>query len=136
MPSSPTGLCIDCGLRRAVEGSKYCAEHQDNNKSTEYRRIYDRYRADDPIRLLYKGKNLPRWNGTRRVVFRRDPLCIECGHQASTVCDHHPLSAREIVERYGKDEFYNPARCRGLCKSCHDSKTATQDSTFAGKRDT
>jgi len=131
MPSSPTPLCLDCSSR-AVEGSKYCAKHQTSNNASDYRRLYDRYRADDPIRALYRSK---RWTkGTRLIVLRRDPLCMECGHRASTVCDHHPLSAREIVDQLGVAEFYNPTRNRGLCKQCHDIKTATEDSSFAGKR--
>jgi 5-methylcytosine-specific restriction endonuclease McrA len=43
------------------------------------------------------------------------------------------MEARDIVAKYGVDEFYNDQRCRGLCKQCHDAKTATT-SGFAKKR--
>ena len=131
MPSSPTPLCLDCSSR-AVNGTKYCAKHQTHNNASDHRHLYDRYRADDPIRALYR---CARWiKGTRLIVLRRDILCQYEGGcpRAANVCDHHPLSAREIVEQFGVDEFYNPARNRGLCKQHHDMKTATQDSSFAG----
>jgi 5-methylcytosine-specific restriction endonuclease McrA len=54
-----------------------------------------------------------------------------CGHEASTVCDHHPLTAREVVAQFGIAAFYDVNRCQGLCASCHSSKTALEDSTFA-----
>jgi len=54
----------------------------------------------------------------------RDPLCCICGHKASTVADHNPLTAREIVEQFGINAFYESSRCQGLCASCHASKTA------------
>lgn len=132
MPSSPSTLCLDCN-RRALKDSKYCDKHQTQNNAAEHRLIYDRYRADDPIRQLYRT---PRWEGTRRTVFRRDILCQipEGCPKAAVVCDHHPLTAREIVATLGEDEFYNPERCRGLCKFHHDQKTATEDSTFAKHR--
>jgi 5-methylcytosine-specific restriction endonuclease McrA len=131
MPSSPTPLRLDCS-KRAMAGTRYCLHYQTRNNAAEHRRLFDVYRKDDPIRSLYR---VARWtNGTRLIVLRRDPLCMECGHRASSVADHHPLSAREIVEQLGRAEFYNPTRCRGLCKSCHDSKTAREDSSFASKR--
>ena len=126
MPNSTRKLCRDC-TRIAVNQTPYCPDHQTKNNASEYARLYESYRADDEMKAL---RNKKRWQGTRRVVFQRDPLCMDCGHQASTVCDHI-VPARQIVAMYGEDEFYNPDRCQGLCKSCHDRKTATEDSTFA-----
>jgi len=123
------GVCRDCD-NRAVAGG-YCAAHQKTNRASESRTLFDRYRsADDPIRAMYK---LARWQRTRLIVFRRDPLCCECGHRASRIADHHPLEAREIVEQFGQQEFFNPDRSRGLCKLCHDIKTATTVGFARGK---
>ena len=121
MPNAPSRLCLDC-TRKAINDTKYCADHQTNNRATDHKLLYDRYRANDPIRALYKKQ---RWKQTRLIVFKRDPLCMECGHRASKVADHHPLEAREIVARFGVNAFYDSTRCRGLCKQCHDIKTAT-----------
>jgi 5-methylcytosine-specific restriction endonuclease McrA len=119
---SPSRLCRDC-TNRAINDTKYCAGHQTKNKAADHKLLYDRYRSNDPIRLLYKKR---RWlKGTKLTVTKRDPLCVECGHRATKVVDHHPLEAREIVARFGVDAFYDPTRCRGLCKQCHDIKTAT-----------
>ena len=51
---------------------------------------------------------------------------------ASTIADHWPLERVELVEA-GLDPN-DPARMRGLCKRCHDSKTArTKPSGFNGR---
>jgi len=123
MPSSPTPLCPPPCLRRAVNGTKYCAEHQTTNRRIEHNRAYDRYRDNnDPIRKLYRT---PRWQATRRIVLRRDILCRSCGHERATEVDHI-LSARLVVDNFGVAEFYNPDRLQGLCHPCHSSKTASE----------
>lgn len=131
MPSSPAAMCLDCN-RRATKG-QYCDVHQTTNNATDYRKQFDRYRADDPIRQLYKSQRWTGDYGTRKRVLRRDMhLCVECGNTSATVADHFPTSAREIVAQFGVDEFYNPDRCRALCKLCHDKSTAVREG-FARK---
>lgn len=122
----PKHICYWPGCtNRAEPGEAYCKKCQ--AKQADNRRADDRFRnANDPIRKMY---NLARWyNGTRLTVLRRDPLCMECGNHASTDADHHPLSAREIIEQFGVNEFFNPDRCRGLCHTCHSKKTNKQGS--------
>ena len=58
-------------------------------------------------------------------MLTHDLLCASCGNQASTQCDHI-ISARIVLEELGVDEFFNPARCQGLCASCHSQKTAIE----------
>lgn len=130
MPTSPVSICRDCSSR-ALPGSSYCQAHTHDNAAAAYKRLYGRIQNEDPIRKLYQCK---RWKeGTRLAVLHRDPLCCLCGHKASTVADHHPLTAREIVEQFGDAAFYDASRCQGLCSSCHSRKTATEDSTFANR---
>jgi 5-methylcytosine-specific restriction endonuclease McrA len=122
MPSSPAPLCRDCS-KRAVNGTRYCDDHQTKNNASEIRSLYESNRADDPIRQLYKTR---RWiKGTRVKVLNRDILCVACGHRRATEADHI-LSARLVVDNFSVDEFYNPDRCQGLCHSCHSSKTAVE----------
>src|ERR1700730_2912906 len=103
-PTSPSSLCRQCSSR-AIEGRKYCAVHATtSNDLTTARRHWAANSADDPVRPLY---NCKRWSGTRRQVLLRDPLCCLCEHRASTVADHYPLSAREIVRQLSEREFYN-----------------------------
>jgi 5-methylcytosine-specific restriction endonuclease McrA len=113
-------MCPAPCTKRAVNGTRYCSDHQTTNQAIEDRRFHDRYRADDPIRKLYRT---PRWKATRRTVIHRDILCVSCGHKAATEVDHI-LSARLVVDNFGVDEFYSPDRCQGLCHECHSSKTA------------
>jgi 5-methylcytosine-specific restriction endonuclease McrA len=122
-------LCRKCSSR-AVDGSSYCAKHQ--NVKQEQGKLYDRFRADDPIRALYRGKNAPRWQATRAVVLKRDILCVSCGHRVATECDHI-LTARVVVDNYGINAFYDPNRCQGLCGSCHSQKSVLE-SGWSGKR--
>ena len=58
----------------------------------------------------------------RRVVLRRDPICVLCQLEPATVADHYPLSRRQLLAA-----GLNPndsSRGRGLCKRCHDQETA------------
>jgi 5-methylcytosine-specific restriction endonuclease McrA len=129
MPTSPASLCRDC-THRAEQGSHYCAAHQTRNRAAEYKQALDRNRKNDPLYNLYRVR---RWTkGTRLTVLRRDPLCKECGHRASTIADHI-IPAREIVEQFGINAFYDPSRCQGLCAGCHAAKSAREGS-FLGKQ--
>jgi 5-methylcytosine-specific restriction endonuclease McrA len=126
MPTSPSSLCLDCSSR-AIDNSKYCKQHQTNNRRTENRRLIDTNRSDDPVRKLYRTK---RWAATRRTVFQRDLLCQAtegCPH-AATVCDHK-IDARTYMASGG--DFYDLSNLQGLCIAHHNSKTA-KECGFAG----
>jgi 5-methylcytosine-specific restriction endonuclease McrA len=127
VPSSPTGICRSCSSRATANG--FCDRHQHVKK--EHKRLYDRFREDDPVRALYRCK---RWQRVRLVVLRRDILCRSCEHQAATECDHI-LSARIVLDNFGVDAFYDPDRLQGLCHRCHSSKTSVE-SSWTGKRGT
>ncbi len=127
MPSSPGGICRSC-LSRATAGG-YCDKHQ--GAKIEQKRLYDRWREDDPVRKLYRCK---RWKSVRLIVLRRDILCQMCGHQAANTADHI-LSARIILDNWGIEEFYNVDRIQGLCHDCHSIKTA-MESGWTGKKGT
>lgn len=103
-----SSLAVDNGL---------CAAHAARAKERE------RERKSDPIQKMYGWAD---WQVTRAAVFFRDPMCVVCGRRVSTQADHHPLSAREIVARFGTAAFFDPVRSRGLCASCHSAKTRGQ----------
>jgi 5-methylcytosine-specific restriction protein A len=103
----------------------YCPDHQ--------QQITDRFneqRNNDPVRRLYKNS---RWEGTRIVVLGRDPLCRECNLALSTVVDHI-INAHVLVKRFGERAFYDPDNLQGLCKPCHDAKTASEVGWAGGGR--
>ncbi|SRR6266481_1824121 len=121
MARRPLQICRKC---TALSDGPYCDAHKD------VRREYDQARSKDPFRRLYKTA---RWKTVRLIVLARDPVCQDgrlCEHRAlSTVADH-VIPARQWVA-LGND-FFDESNLRGSCKSCHDSKTATEDSTFSG----
>jgi hypothetical protein len=117
MPMSPGGLCRQCD-KRAIDGRRYCADHATTGDDvTTASNHWSAYRADDPVRKLYKTT---RWQRVRRIVFQRDPLCVLCGHRAANVGDHHPIAAHELVATLGVDAFFDASRIRGVCQPCHD----------------
>src|SRR5579862_847859 len=118
MPSSGTGkICRDCSSR-AVDGTHYCAAHTNNTLAQAYRKEFDKNRAHDEHRLLYRCK---RWETARAFVLRRDILCQECGHRAAKVV-HHVIDAVIWLAQGG--DFYDVTNLIGWCKPCHDSHTA------------
>ena len=68
----------------------------------------------------------------RALVLARDPRCVcegDCGRghhgmcgAPSTVDDHHPYERRQLIDM-GLDPN-DPQYSRGICKPCHDAKTA------------
>src|ERR1039458_6181172 len=117
MPISTSSICRCCS-KRTVNGS-YCADHSEAGQKQEN----DAARSNLLHRQLYRTA---RWYSVRQVVLHRDILCVKCKSHAATVCDHHPIEGIDIVRLHGKDEFFNPARLRGVCKHCHDIKTAVK----------
>jgi len=66
-----------------------------------------------------------RWDRYSRAFLALHPLCVRCLAQgrttASQVTDH-------ITPHRGDRElFWNRGNLQALCKSCHDTKTATED---------
>lgn len=58
----------------------------------------------------------------RDIVLTRDPICVGCHLAPSTVADHHPTERRDLIAAGLNPN--DPQRGRGLCKACHDRKTA------------
>ena len=65
-----------------------------------------------------------RWRRARAAYLARHPLCVPCEGagrlEAATVVDH--------VVPHRRDEmlFWDEANWQGLCKRCHDAKTARE----------
>jgi hypothetical protein len=120
-PTSPPAMCTDCG-KAAIQGSRHCQDHQENNQEIDNRRLSSRWRREnDPLDPLYKTA---RWSATRRRVWMRDPLCVVCQHKAATIADHI-VKARVYIAQHGGDlnAFFDESNLQGLCKRDHDLKT-------------
>jgi len=134
MPPLPNKLCAE-GCGTIIEGDqRYCAEHQQENRSTDQRRAHDKFRnANDPFRSLYFTA---RWVALRLCIKIRDKLCRICGHKAIEAIDHIIPARIYVVERNGGDieTFWHENNLQGLCKGCHDHKTATVDRALLAKQ--
>lgn len=69
-----------------------------------------------------------RWQQYRASFLRRHPLCVHCEREgrvrASREVDHI------VPSKPGEPRFWNPTNHQALCKSCHSTKTATENGGF------
>ena len=70
-----------------------------------------------------RGYNTRGHKTFRNRVLTRYPICVLCNMALSTVADHYPRSRKELEDLHLNPN--DPAFGRGLCKSCHDRETAT-----------
>jgi 5-methylcytosine-specific restriction protein A len=92
---------------------------------TVNRENFDAQRQSDPIRKLYKTAT---WRATRLAILFRDPVCKVCQKAASTVADHIIAARRYIAQNAGDPcgLFFDENNLQGVCKACHDAKTAKE----------
>lgn len=82
----------------------------------------------EPRRVPHAGRRYQdkryktrRWQRLRLVILQRAPVCAACERAAATVVDHiTPV-------RWDPARFYDATNLQGLCRSCHDRKSATTD---------
>jgi 5-methylcytosine-specific restriction endonuclease McrA len=78
-----------------------------------------------------------RWQKTRSVVIKRDPLCKRCDVAGSEIVDHIVPAAVAIMQASGRYPFdkyagyFLKSNLQGLCRSCHGLKT-TEDKCHVG----
>ena len=104
----------------ALPGDCRCAEHAASARAALRAAPQRKERA-----ALYKTKT---WAAIRRSVLDAQPLCVLClkagRYEPSVVVDH-------IVPHKGDTRlFYDMSNLQGLCKACHDRKTASEDGGF------
>ncbi|GAA1453450.1 hypothetical protein GCM10009618_14930 [Nesterenkonia lacusekhoensis] len=58
----------------------------------------------------------------REAVLAKDPVCVLCRATRATVADHYPTERRDLVDQGLNPN--DPTFGRGLCVTCHNSKTA------------
>lgn len=112
MPYRPNTPCKHPGCGRLVPyGTQYCEEHAPLHigeaKSTKE-----------------KGYNRS-WQKASKLYLASHPMCVRCLRKGkivpATVVDH-------IIPHRGDQKlFWNKNNWQSLCKSCHDSKTMTED---------
>jgi 5-methylcytosine-specific restriction protein A len=120
MPSKIRRECSQPACRKLTT-TRFCEKHLVENHAKESSRQHDRGRRDDPFRAIYKTA---RWQRVRIQIIYRDPLCCICKMAASEMVDHI-IPARDYA-----GDFFDEENLQGLCKACHDIKTATEDGGF------
>ena len=70
-----------------------------------------------------------RWSKVRLQVLERDGYrCVDCGKAGRLEVDH-------IMPAYRGGSLYDLANLQALCKSCHISKTASENTRVWPARD-
>jgi 5-methylcytosine-specific restriction protein A len=73
-----------------------------------------------------------RWKKYRTFYLTSHPLCVKCDQmniiKPATVVDHREPHKGNMAK------FWDQTNHQGLCKPCHDTKTATEDGGFGHKR--
>lgn len=107
----------DCG-EVAVSGRGQCLPH---------------LRARDVARgsSTQRGYNSAKHRRFRRLVLKRDPVCVVCTLRLATVADHWPQSKRALDE-LGLDSSH-PDYGRGLCHQCHSKETGRLQPNMFGE---
>ena len=88
-------------------------------------RAYDRQRGATPdsaeaTRIRHTG----RWHRVRSQVLRAYPLCVECARSGITRLAE---DVDHIVPLRGRPDLaYDAANLQGLCRGCHNRKTARE----------
>jgi len=119
--------CAESGCgQKNMPGSRYCEKHTTSNAVLDTRRAFDALRyKDNPWRAWYG-----RWpwrgpGGLHELALSRDPICKICNREPSTIADH-------IIPHRGDWALFTDldGNIQGVCKACHDRKTATDDGCF------
>lgn len=110
MPKKPRKPCKHSGCPKLTE-EKYCDEHKvlhTSDRANSTKRGYD-----------------SRWRTARNKFLKANPLCVKCKEEGkltkATVVDHIK------PHRGDKNLFWDESNWQPLCKSCHDTKTMTED---------
>jgi len=119
--------CDVGGCRKvAVNGARYCADHnRPLPQQAEENQAHERQRThNEPWRKWY---HRVQWVRLRGLCLARDPVCKICNRNASTIADH------KVPHKGAWVLFCDLNNLQGVCKPCHDLKTATEDGGFGSR---
>lgn len=117
-------ICAAPGCEAVATGGALCPSCADEKSARKA--VFDQARAQDPHRKIYATA---RWKRGRAAFLSAHPACEDCAElgiiRAAEVVDH----VQTVRER--PDLAFDARNWRALCASCHNRKTARQDSGFA-----
>lgn len=113
MPYQPKKPCKATGCPELTYNT-YCDYHK------------KMFRQKDNRPSAYKRGYTQRWYKEKAKFLKMYPYCVSCGDVAKVV-DH-------IKPHKGDMKlFWDVSNWQGMCKSCHDRKTAKHDGGFGNK---
>ncbi len=108
-----------------------CPNKSDTGRCPDHRRQLNRQNEQRRGNAHQRGYT-SRWQKARIGFLAKHPLCAECERNgtttAATIVDHI------IPHKRDWKLFWTRANWQGLCKPCHDKKTARQDGGFGRSR--
>jgi len=122
MPTKPLRPCKRIGCRELTRNG-YCDEHKTEGAASTRRRG-----ASGAYRHLYQSGSYRRG----RVMFLAEhPFCATCARAERTTI---ATELDHIIPHKGDaDLFFDTSNWQGLCKRCHDRKTASGDGGFGNR---
>lgn len=121
MPQRTSKRCRFKGCNQLTrDKSGYCEKHRKQTRQAKQQK--------------YEHKSLYnyRWQQARKLFLAANPLCVKCKDNGlvatATIVDHiSPHKGDEVL-------FWDENNWQALCSTCHNRKTATEDSNFAKGR--
>lgn len=117
----------------AVSGARFCSAHR--SERTYNRESYDKSRG-----TAAKRGYGARWQRLRKVILKRDPICVICRKEKRTTpsqdVDHIvPIKVYDagLVPRDYNGGKNSRGNLQGLCRSCHTKKTLDDQRKWGGK---
>lgn len=123
-------------LRKVADDVRFCDECRPARPAANPGRVHTSgYDAE-----LDRLRKSPRWQRTRAVVAKRDPICKRCDRALTEIVDH-VVPAREAITQaqlsglYRLDKhagYFFVSNLQGLCRACHWVKT-NEDKLHTGQ---
>jgi 5-methylcytosine-specific restriction protein A len=119
MPKAALKPCAHPACKKVVHFSnRFCEQHQKaNQKQVESRR-----------ESAHKRGYGTKWRAARAGFLRSNPFCVHCMAKGLVV----PATEVDHIVPHKGDQvlFWDAKNRQALCKSCHSTKTATEDGGF------
>lgn len=120
MTLRPKKPCTKAGCTKLADnGTSRCELHKPERVN---------YKRNADYTSMYNWQ----WKKVRARYLKEHPLCVSCYADGKLT----PANVIDHIKPHKGDKelFWNEDNYQALCKSCHDSKTATEDGGFGNKK--
>ena len=106
-----------CGAK--IKINERACERCRASASAEANKMYNAFSRNKEADKIYQSKE---WKAVRAIAKARQPFCVVCG-KPTQIIDH-------IVPIEHGGATLNLDNLQGLCRGCHNKKTAQDDERF------